>query len=259
MCLNPRTKYSINKYLDVFIEYTDSFLSKTLDENTIENIKLKINHSLRVYKNAENIAKSINLNSQDYFIAQLCGLFHDIGRFEQFTKYKTFKDDESLYHGKLGEDVLIQEDILSNLPDSFQAIVFNAVYNHGLIEIERKDEFSLLHSKIVRDADKIDIFRIVAKYYKTSGPRNIALEYGLEDLPHISDTVMDKFRNKKLIDKEELKTLNDYKTMQLAWIFDLNFDYTRQSIIEKKYLDSVLNSLNLPENKISELWMLLNL
>lgn len=122
MCLNPRKEYSINKYLDVFTKYTDSFMSKTSDENTIENIKLKINHSLRVYKNAENIAKSLNLNSQDYFIAQLCGLFHDIGRFEQFTKYKTFKDDESLYHGKLGEDVLKKEGFYQTYPILFKRL-----------------------------------------------------------------------------------------------------------------------------------------
>ena len=177
-------------------------------------------------------------------------MFHDIGRFEQFTKYKTFKDDDSVYHGSLGVDVLKSEGFLSNLSSEIQEIVFDAVYNHGLIRIkEIKNSNSTKFCKLVRDADKIDIFRIVAKYYQSSGPRNIALEYGLKDSPIISDSVMQKFRNKALIEKEELNTLNDFKTMQLAWIFDINFPLTRKVIFESKYLDIILGSISNVEQR----------
>jgi len=226
MCLKDKI-YNISTYLEVFTAYTDIFFCEAENPQTKENIKLKIDHSLRVFKNAQKIAKSLNLDNKSLFVAELAGLFHDIGRFEQFTRYNTFKDDDSLYHGKLGEDVLKKERFLSNLEENIQKIVFDAVYNHGLIRIERNNEASLLYSKIVRDADKIDIFRIVAKYYKSSGPRNIALEYGLKDDPYISDTVMQKFKDKNLVDKLELRTLNDFKAMQLAWIFDLNFEFTK--------------------------------
>ncbi|MDD2635835.1 MAG: HD domain-containing protein [Bacteroidales bacterium] len=234
----------INDYLKVFNDYSERFLSLDIDDNTKTNLKLKQNHSLRVFENAEAIAKSLNLNNKDLFIAQLCGLFHDIGRFEQFTKYQTFKDEDSLYHGALGEEILKKEQLISAETVDIQNIVYDAVYNHGLIAIERKNSSSLLFSKITRDADKIDIFRIVAKYYRKSGPRNIALEYGLKDIPIISDAVMTKFKTKELINKEELHTLNDFKTMQLAWIFDLNFLYTKEKIIEQGYLNTVLNSIN---------------
>ncbi len=236
--------YSIKPFVKKFNSYTREFIDKSDDENTIENLKLKINHSLRVLKNAEIISESLNLSSKDYFVAQLCGLFHDIGRFEQFTVYKTFKDNESLYHGALGEKILKNKDFLDGVDIETKEIVYNAVYNHGLREIERTDEKSLLHSKIVRDADKIDIFKIVVKYYNKKGPRNIALEYGLKDEPYISDTVMKKFQQKQLIDKNELKTLNDFKTMQLAWIFDVNFDISKQIIKQNNYLDKIIKNIS---------------
>lgn len=237
-------KLIIDDYLKIFKDYTETFLSKDIDDNTKTNLKLKQDHSLRVFKNAEAIAKSLNLDGKDLFIAQLCGLFHDIGRFKQFTKYKTFKDNDSLYHGALGEEILKKEKLINTESPDIKNIVYDAVYNHGLIAIERKNPTSLLFSKMTRDADKIDIFRIVAKYYRKSGPRNIALEYGLENTPIISDAVMTKFKTQELINKDELQTLNDFKTMQLAWIFDLNFPFTKEKIIKQGYLNIVLDSIN---------------
>lgn len=239
---------SILDYIKIFQKYTDSFLSAENDGTLNENIKLKQKHSLRVFKNASNIAKSINVYGQDLFIAQLCGLFHDIGRFEQFTKYKTFKDDESVYHGALGVDVMLKEGFIRNEDQKIQDIVFDAIYNHGLISIEKTNESSLLFSKITRDADKIDIFKIVAKYYRDPGPRNIALEYGLENSNYISDIVHDNFFQEKMIDKKDLKTLNDFKLMQIAWIFDLNFEYTKKIIYEKSYINSIVCSMNIPDS-----------
>lgn len=234
----------IDQYIKIFDNYTGSFLSRSISENTRENINLKITHSKNVLMHCENIAKSENLDKEDFFVAQLCGLFHDIGRFEQFTKYNTFRDDASVYHGSLGVEVLENEKILENLPSKIQESVLSAVLNHGLIKIpDNTTGKPLFFSRLIRDADKADIFRIVAKYYHSSGPRNIALEYGLDDLPEISSKVLDSFYNYSIISKDDLKTLNDFKTMQLAWIFDLNFKYTKLHILKNNYTNIVLDSI----------------
>jgi putative nucleotidyltransferase with HDIG domain len=237
---------SINSFLRIFDEYAFSFLNEPNNsENTRLNLELKITHTKNVLDNCSNIAVSENLSAQDTLTAQLCGLFHDIGRFEQFTKFQTFRDDDSLYHGKIGVDVLDKECFLARLPTDIQDIIISAVYNHGLIKIPIETSGkSYYFSKLVRDADKIDIYRIVAKYYNSIGPRNIALEYGLEDKPYISESIITKFTNHQLIEKMELNTLNDFKTMQLAWIFDINFTYTRRTIIENNYLDAILLSIS---------------
>jgi len=237
--LNPE------KYLRFFKDYTSTFLHNCENDNTTENIRLKIKHSLNVFKHSLEISKSENLNAKDYFLAGVCGLFHDIGRFEQFTKYNTFVDSNSIYHGSLGVEVVEREQVFNDLTDSMIKIIKAAIYNHGLISIEKyENEKELFFSKLVRDADKADIYRIVAEYYKSTGPRNIALEYGLEDVPEISASVMELFKAKQVIPKFELKTLNDFKLMQIAWLFDLNFDYTRAYIIKNKFPEIVLNTMN---------------
>lgn len=238
-------------FIKIFDNYCDRFLKETTSENTLENIQLKITHSKNVFHHCREIAKSEKLNYDKQLLAEICGLFHDIGRFEQFTIYNTFRDDDSVYHGGLGVEVLKKEKILESLPTAIQDIVFVAVYNHGLIEIPKDTQGeNLFFSKLVRDADKADIFRIVAKYYHSAGPRNIALEYGLQDIPEISQDVYDQFCNFKMISKDSLKTLNDFKTMQIAWVFDINFAYTVKYILKNNYINAVLSSITDEKHKV---------
>lgn len=248
--------FDIERYILKFDNYCDRFVNENISGNTLENIHLKITHSKNVLYHCENIAKTENLNAEDFFIAQLCGLFHDIGRFEQFTKYNTFKDDESVYHGALGAEVIEKEEFLNDLPDRIKSLVITAVLNHGLIRIPANTKGkALFFSGLIRDADKADIFGIVAKYYHSKGPRNIALEYGLDDSPQISEKVLNCFLNSELVSKDDLQTLNDFKTMQLAWIFDLNFNYTKQYILKCNFADIVLESItdDKPKDKIRKI------
>ncbi len=243
----------IQYFLDLFDNYCDGFLKNCNSEYIAENIKLKINHSKNVFFHCREIAISEELDDNKRFIAEFCGLFHDIGRFEQFTIYNTFKDDDSVYHGKLGVEVLEKEKFLDTISSEIREIITTSVFNHGLIKIpEGIIGDKLYFSKLVRDADKADIFRIVALYYHSNGPRNIALEYGLADIPEISDDVYNQFCNFQMISKEILKTLNDFKTMQIAWIFDINFKYTFRYIDENKYLEAVVSSIT-DESKKKEM------
>lgn len=233
----------ITYYNDLFDKYTGKFLIEG-DNKLNNNIRLKIVHSKNVQFNCAGIADSESLNSGNKFIAELCGLFHDIGRFEQYTKYNTFRDDDSVYHGELGVEVMKKEGFLSGLDYNIINIILESIYNHGLLKIPDSAKGDVLFfSKLVRDADKIDIYRIVSEYYHISGPRNVALEYNLETKPYISESVMDDFKNKELISKAKLKSLNDFKTMQLSWIFDLNFNYTKKVIGENGYINSILSSI----------------
>ena len=56
-----------------------------------------------------SIASSIGLNEEKINLAKLIGLLHDIARFEQYTRYQTFRDIESIDHGNLGAEILQQD------------------------------------------------------------------------------------------------------------------------------------------------------
>lgn len=72
-------------------------------------IALKVEHTYRVAELAERIAADEGLTAEDVGLAWLCGLLHDIGRFEQVRRYGTFSDARSESHAALGVHVLLDE------------------------------------------------------------------------------------------------------------------------------------------------------
>ena len=72
-------------------------------------VKLKIDHTYRVAALCARIARSLSLPPEDVDLAWLCGLLHDVGRFEQLRRYNTFIDSQSVSHAALSVQVLFDE------------------------------------------------------------------------------------------------------------------------------------------------------
>ncbi len=145
-----------------FLDYVNRFSSPEVFIQ--ENIKLKIEHTARVCENILLLAKAEKVGEEGYRLAETIALFHDLGRFEQFMKYRTFKDSESENHALLGVKILKNTGILSQLPMKEKDLIVKAVQYHNLMEIpgcaENSREF-LFYSKLIRDADKLDILKLV--------------------------------------------------------------------------------------------------
>jgi len=119
-----------------FSEYTKKFI--TGDNDFDINFYLKIAHTKRVCKEIVEIAKSINLAEEDLLLAELIGLFHDIGRFEQYAQFHTFSDRISKNHAVLGLEVLTETKVLDQLDIALKSIVYKAIENHNKISISEE-------------------------------------------------------------------------------------------------------------------------
>ena len=149
----------INNEQKNFLEYVQNY-----DLNN-ENIKRKEQHSLRVMAISKKIAEELKLSEEEIKLATLIGLLHDIGRFEQYTKWKTFSDRISTNHGVLGSKILEEKNFIRTFvtENKYDEIIKKAIINHNKYQIdENLNETELLYSKIIRDADKIDILYEVA-------------------------------------------------------------------------------------------------
>ena len=135
------------------------------DAQIVDGIILKEKHTWMVVKNCERLANHLNLNEHDKILAQMIGLFHDVGRFYQFTVYRTFNDALSENHAKLGLKVIKDLPFMEKLsPDDFATLKF-AIANHNAREIATTDNKRfLLFAKLIRDADKIDIYRVLKPF-----------------------------------------------------------------------------------------------
>lgn len=79
-------KIDIEKAKDAFKEYVKNY------DPEDKQVKLKIEHIERVSQLAKNMAEELKLSEEDIALAELIGLLHDIGRFEQIRIYHTFVD-----------------------------------------------------------------------------------------------------------------------------------------------------------------------
>ena len=64
-----------------------NFLDKYSDKNEL-GFKLKVAHTYHVVDNARQIAIKLNLSDEDIKLAELIGLLHDVGRFEEIIFLK---------------------------------------------------------------------------------------------------------------------------------------------------------------------------
>lgn len=172
-------------------------------------------------------------------------MLHDIGRFEQLTRYGTFADKKSENHGELRVKVLQQGKVLTDLDEATQHLILKAISCHNCLHIpEGESPACTFFSRLLRDADKLDIFNIASTYYHINhAERNAAVELDLPDTPEVSQDVLDCLQAGKMIRMQQLRSLNDFKLLQMAWVYDINFPPTFRMVFERGYLKKIKDML----------------
>ncbi len=234
---------NLRYFKDWFSDFCRSFYMD--DENEQRNITLKEVHTGHVCRNILTLAREESLDSGRMLIAETVALFHDIGRFPQFAQYKTFRDSLSVNHGLLGATVLKEQKVLERLPEREQDVIIDAVKFHNAFAIaDIADAETLLFLKLIRDADKLDIWRVFIEFYESpEKERPEAVGLGLPDVPSYSEDIFSCIRKKKVVSLTSMKTLNDFKILQLSWIFDLNFRSSFKLLHERDYITRIAATL----------------
>jgi hypothetical protein len=226
-----------------FADYCDTF--STPSEEDQRNITIKRDHTHEVCLNAVQIAKDLRLNEHQMMLAETIALFHDVGRFPQYRQYKTFDDSISVNHAALSARVLLENSVLRDLPGRDRDLIIRAVTLHNVFSLpEGLEDETLLFSRLIRDADKLDILRVVIDYFKQEpGSRAEAVALGLPDEPAYSEEVLACLHKEKMALKSMLTTQNDFKLLQLAWLYDLNFASSLRMVVARKYIPRIADML----------------
>jgi putative nucleotidyltransferase with HDIG domain len=202
-------------------------------------------HGVQVGLEARRIAMSLGLPIEMIELADTAGLLHDIGRFEQFTQYKTFVDHRSIDHAKLGATILKEQKVLADLDEETAGCILYAIEHHNRYDIPSDcPERDITALKILRDADKIDILRIMTEFFDGEEKREMsALTAGLKSTGPASREICDAIETRRTARVRDVKNLNDLKLFYLSWVFDLHFPYTISIFRERGYLDRIENSI----------------
>ena len=216
---------------DVFDKYVSNYdMSNKL-------IYLKHKHTYRTCEQSLNICKSLNLSEEDTDIAYLIALLHDFGRFEQVKKFNTFNDLASIDHADLACKLLFEDGLIRNFisEDKYDEIIIKSIYWHNKYSIdEEMNERELMHAKIIRDADKLDIV------YNITNLNQVNFD---DDDSNISDSVKEAYKNRVSIRRDENTTKNDALLIMFAFVFDLNFDYSFKYYKENNIIEKMYNKL----------------
>lgn len=225
------------------IKNASEAFSRYVKEYDMNNPKilLKVKHTYRTVEVSKKIAKDLNLSGEEVLLAELIGLLHDIGRFEQVRKYNTFKDLESIDHAELGIKILFEDGIIRNFikETKYDDVIYKAIKNHNKFKIENGlNEKELLQARIIRDADKTDIFVAIIEDIE----KNYKVLYNYEKIAKqtISPKVMEKFEHYMQAKRNEFSTGIDSYINMVAFIFDYNFVTGLKIIEENNYIEKVM-------------------
>lgn len=232
---------NIERAKKVFKEYVKNYNPED------GKIALKIGHILRVTEKSRKIAEDLRLEAEDINLAELIGLLHDIGRFEQIRIYNTFYDRDSINHGEYGVKILFKDNLIRKFiqDDSYDEIIKKAILNHNKPRIdEGLTDRELLHAKIIRDADKLDI-------YYTLLTEKLENSYGCKDFSKekITDEIYREFKENHMIDYKNLKTNADMLVAHIAYIFDFYYNYSLNIVKENNYIEKIEQKVNLQDEQ----------
>ncbi len=214
----------MDKYIECFENYIKSF------DLSNENLKRKKEHTYRVMKFCNFIAKDLGLNEQDIFLANVIGLFHDIGRFYQYEKYGKFHDWQTIDHGEISVEILKDKKMIDDIEE--KELVFTAIQNHNKIKVEdNKSERERLFCDLIRDADKLDILNLVIEgRIKVNSYEEKYSEEAITTLLEGKSIDLSKF-NRKV----------DQSLVKIGLINDLVFPVTKRYVIKHEIIDQVIS------------------
>ncbi len=232
-----------------FCEYTDRY---RLDGVFHPMHQLKLEHTLRVAADARAIAIGEGWTEEDVVLAEVIGLFHDVARFSQFQQYRSFNDSETIDHGGLGLQILETESLLDGVAAELRMLILHSVQHHN-----KKNLPSILtvreekHLRLIRDADRLDIFFICWDSIKTGrAHEHPEIIMGIDFNGSPTDSVLDQFERGERIDYRCMKSLADRFILQLSWMNDLSYASTKRLILERDILGKFLEVIPVKTDRL---------
>ncbi len=209
--------------LEEFSDYVSNY------DMSVDAIKRKYEHSIRVMNLSVKYARLLGFSDEDVELASIIGLLHDIGRFEQYTKYQSFNDYKTFDHALYGVKILFKNNFIRKFTDRVKdyGLIKFAIRNHNKLEIEKcNSKRYLKFAKLIRDVDKLDIVYL-------AGYLGEIKSYANGDL--ISDSVIDDINNNRLVNKRNILNHNDNIVVYYGFVFDINNDIVLKELKQNLY------------------------
>ena len=217
-----------------FRDYAAAF--RNGDKFCDENIELKVEHTLRVVAETRELCCAEAIPEHLAQLASYAALLHDLSRFSQFRQSGSFNDAESFDHGDRSAELAAADGWVSTLAHRDAEAVLTAVCWHNKPALpDGLSPDALTLSRIVRDADKLDIFRVLLEHL--DHPDNPAVTFSLDSSAGVTPKIAEDIAAGRQVMHRDMRSAADFTAAKLLWPFDLNFGWSRGEFLHRNYID----------------------
>lgn len=233
-----------------FLDYVDGFR----DVPDAAPLRLKVEHTFRVVEHAEAVVDSLAGDAREHAWARqddvcraavIAALYHDCGRFPQFREYRTFLDARSVNHAVLSFRTMRDEGFVRDEKPQVGHLALCAVLLHNRYALSPllAPEARFV-TDVVRDSDKLDIFRVMVGYLDNALPERDAVLLHVKDDPGSwTPKVAEDVLAGRVARYTDLRFVNDFRLLLGTWMHELRFAATRRALALSGLMEKVLEGL----------------
>ena len=232
----------LDELTKLYDAYVDTY--READGQLPVMMRLKRVHTGFVVRNAEAIADGEGFTDEEREVALAAALLHDTGRYEQLKRYNTFKDSDSVDHAVFSHDIVVEKGWLEKVEAGgrgrqWKDAILKAVLYHNRRDLpEDMDSLTEVASHTVRDADKLDIFRVLEDQVEhTDWKGDSRAFWNLAVSAPPNPVVVECIENGQPVDYQNIKSLSDFVLIQVGWMISgLHFATSRRLCRERNHL-----------------------
>lgn len=192
------------------------------DFYTAAALRLKQLHTACVARNCALLATASACTEREVDLAERLGWCHDLGRFPQFRRYQTFDDSKSADHALLSLKLIRALRLDRDLLPAERGILWASVMLHNRATLPPQlPPDVLFFTALLRDADRLNIFRIFKDYYNQGPAAGSPLELGYPDTGEISPEVAGAILSGISPRYELGHSVQDMRLIKLSWAYSL--------------------------------------
>lgn len=219
---------TIQEYNKIFWNFVNKY------DTSNSNILRKIIHSFAVADNCFAIACKFQLDESSRNFSYLLGLFHDLGRFPQWEKYQTYNDKKSIDHGDLSSEIVDKMNCEDLFITERQKEILSLSIKYHTKPYNGNDKDIIFYNEMIKNADA---------YSNVITTANGAQQMTVQN-DGVTPEILDNFINGKPLWIFSPNTKLDRSLMLTACCYYVKYDFLRQDILTKNYIDVMCSTFS---------------
>ena len=230
----------LDRLTALYDAYVDTF--RGADGALPEMMQLKRVHTDKVVENAGLIAAGERFTAAERDVALAAALLHDTGRYEQLRRFNTFRDSDSVDHAIFSHDIAKEMgwlDEVGSVGAEWREAILKAVLYHNRRDLpDGMDSLTACAAHTVRDADKLDIFRVLEdQVAHTDWQAGSRAFWNLQVNAAPNPAVVSAIEERRPVDYQNIKSLADFVLIQVGWMISgLHFATSRKLCAARDHL-----------------------